>query len=323
MDLIGFVYGPGPDSPRPPELRSHGSPMNLRDLRYLVALADTRHFGRAAEKSHVSQPTLSAQIKKLEDYLGVKLVERQPRKVALTDVGERIVERARRIVQDSDEMVELAKLSRDPLAGKLRVALIPTLGPYLLPLVSPRIRKALPKLQLMLYEYQTEQLLQHLREGEIDVGILALGVDTDGFETRALFEEPFAVALPASHPLAKKPALKVDDLAGETLLLLEDGHCLRDQALDVCSRIDVRETQDFRATSLETLRQMVAAGLGVTLLPELATAGPFANTRNLAVRPFAKPIPRRTVGAVWRKSSTRLDAIAKLGDVIAEALDKP
>lgn len=296
--------------------------MNLRDLRYLVALADARHFGRAAEKSHVSQPTLSAQIRKLEDYLGVKLVERQPRKVALTDVGERIVARARRIVQDSDEMVELAKLSRDPLAGKLRVALIPTLGPYLLPLVSPRIRKVVPKLQLMLYEYQTEQLLLHLREGEIDVGILALGVDTDGFETRLLFEEPFTVALPTAHPLAKKTALRIDDLAGETLLLLEDGHCLRDQALDVCSRIDVRETQDFRATSLETLRQMVAAGLGVTLLPALSTEGPFANTRNLAVRPFTKPVPRRLIGAVWRKSSTRLEAIEKVGDVIAESLQK-
>ena len=294
--------------------------MNLRDLRYLVALADTRHFGRAAEKSHVSQPTLSAQIRKLEDYLGVKLVERQPRNVALTEIGERIVERARHIVHDADDMVELARLARDPLAGKLRVALIPTLGPYLLPLVSPRVRKALPKLRLMLYEYQTEPLLEHLRAGDVDVGILALGVDTAGFETRALFEEPFTVALPAAHPLARRSTVRVDDLSGETLLLLEDGHCLRDQALDVCSRVDVRESQDFRATSLETLRQMVAAGLGVTLLPALATEGPFAHTRSLAVRPFAKPVPRRTVGAVWRRSSTRLEAIAKLCDVIAGTL---
>jgi len=295
--------------------------VNLRDLRYLVALADARHFGRAAEKSHVSQPTLSAQIRKLEDYLGVKLVERQPRKVQLTDVGERIVERARRILQDSDAMVELAKLSRDPLAGKLRVALIPTLGPYLLPRVAPKIRKALPKLQLLLFEYQTEPLLQRLREGEIDLGILALGVETQDFETRALFDEPFTVALPAGHALAKKPSLKLDDLTGETLLLLEDGHCLRDQALEACGRVDVRESQDFRATSLETLRQMVAAGLGVTLLPELATEGPFANARNLAVRPFAKPAPSRTIGAVWRKSSTRVPAIAAVCDAVAATLD--
>ncbi len=294
------------------------SDLKLKDLRYLVALADTRHFGRAAEKSHVSQPTLSAQIRKLEEYLGVQLVERQPRKVALTDVGERVVERARRIVRDSDEMVELAKQSRDPLAGKLRIALIPTIGPYLLPTVSPRIRKALPKLQLLLYEYQTGVLLDRLRDGDIDVGILALGFETEEFESRALYDEPFTVALPASHPLAKKNSLKVEDLSGETLLLLEDGHCLRDQALDVCGRVDVRETQDFRATSLETLRQMVAAGLGVTLLPELATEGPFASGRNLAVRPFQKPVPRRTVGAVWRKSSTRLPAIEAVCNVIAE-----
>jgi LysR family hydrogen peroxide-inducible transcriptional activator len=296
--------------------------MNLRDLRYLVALADTRHFGRAAEKSHVSQPTLSAQIRKLEDYLGVQLVERQPRKVALTDVGERVVERARRILRDSDEMVELAKLSRDPLAGKLRVALIPTIGPYLLPTVAPKIRKALPKLQLMLYEYQTELLLERLRDGHVDLGILALGVETQDFETRPLYEEPFTVALPSSHPLTKKAALKVDDLGGETLLLLEDGHCLRDQALAVCARIDAREDQDFRATSLETLRQMVAAGLGITLLPELATEGPFAQARNVAVRPFSKPVPKRVVGAVWRKSSTRVPAIASVCDVIAETVKK-
>jgi LysR family hydrogen peroxide-inducible transcriptional activator len=296
--------------------------MNLRELRYLDALADTKHFGHAAEKSHVSQPTLSAQIRKLEDYLGVQLVERQPRKVALTDVGERVVERARRILRDSDEMVDLAKLSRDPLAGKLRVALIPTLGPYLLPAVAPKIRKALPKLQLLLYEYQTEVLLQRLRDGELDLGILALGHETEDFEKRVLFDEPFTVALPATHALAKKASLKIEDLSGETLLLLEDGHCLRDQALDVCGRIDVREAQDFRATSLETLRQMVAAGLGITLLPELSTEGPFAQVRNLAVRPFAKPVPRRTIGAVWRKSSTRIPAVAAVCDVIAETVKK-
>jgi LysR family hydrogen peroxide-inducible transcriptional activator len=308
IPLIGSIYG----------IANAPSAVNLRDLRYLVALADTLHFGRAAEKSHVSQPTLSAQIRKLEDYLGVKLVERQPRRVQLTDVGSRIVERARRIVQDSDAMVELARLSHDPLAGKLRVALIPTLGPYLLPRVAPRIRKALPKLQLMLYEHQTEPLLAKLRAGEIDLGILALGVEVGDLESRALFDEPFAVALPASHPLTKKNALKLDDLAGETLLLLEDGHCLRDHALEACGRVDVRESQDFRATSLETLRQMVAAGLGVTLLPELATDGPFANARNLAVRPFAKQGPSRTIGAVWRRSTTRKAAIDGVCAVIAE-----
>ncbi len=294
--------------------------MNLRDLGYLVALADTRHFGRAAERSHVSQPTLSAQIRKLEEYLGVQLIERQPRRIALTDVGERVVERARRVLRDTAEMVEVARLSRDPLAGRLRVGLIPTVGPYLLPLVTARLRKSLPRLQLLLFEYQTEPLLARLRDGELDLGILALGVETAGLETRALFEEPFNVALPAAHALASRTTLRPEDLAGETLLLLEDGHCLREQALEVCGRVDVRETQDFRGTSLETLRQMVAAGLGVTLLPELATRGPFAGGRSIAIRPFARPVPRRTIGATWRRSSTRRAAIDGVCDALAAAL---
>ena len=295
--------------------------MNLRDLKYLVALADAGHFGRAAEKSHVSQPTLSAQIKKLEEQLGVQLVERRPRKVTLTDVGARVVARARRILQDADDISELARESRDPLAGALKVAFIPTLGPYLLPLVTPGIRKQLPKLQLLLYEYQTGSLLERLRGGELDLGVLALGVDVSGLEVLPLHEEAFTLAVPAGHRLAKKSAVRPDDLAGETLLLLEDGHCLRDQALDVCSRIDVREAEDFRATSLETLRQMVVAGLGVTLLPELATQGPFAQAKNVAIRPFVKPAPRRTIGAVWRRSSTRAPAIAAVCDALKKALE--
>ena len=294
--------------------------MNLRDLRYLVALADTRHFGRAADRCNVSQPTLSAQLKKLEDFLGVTLIERQPRNVALTAVGERVVTRARRVLQDSDDIVALARASRDPLVGTLKVAFIPTLGPYLLPQVMPQLRRRLPKLQLMLYEYQTAPLLEHLRAGDIDLGILALGVDTEGLETRALADEPFTVAMPSSHALAKKLTVRAEDLASETLLLLEDGHCLRDQALDVCSRIPVHEAEDFRATSLETLRQMVAAGHGVTLLPELATRGPFATARNLVIRPFAKPVPFRTLGAVWRKSSTRATAIDAVCDTITTVL---
>ena len=295
--------------------------MNLRDLKYLVALADAGHFGRAAEKSHVSQPTLSAQIKKLEEQLGVQLLERRPRNVTLTEVGARVVARARRILQDADDITELARESRDPLAGALKVAFIPTLGPYLLPLVTPRIRKQLPKLQLLLYEYQTGPLLERLRAGELDLGVLALGVDVSGLEVLPLHEEAFTLAVPTGHRLAKKSAVRPDDLAGETLLLLEDGHCLRDQALDVCSRIDVREAEDFRATSLETLRQMVVAGLGVTLLPELATQGPFAQAKNVAIRPFVKPAPRRTIGAVWRRSSTRAPAIAAVCDALKKALE--
>jgi LysR family hydrogen peroxide-inducible transcriptional activator len=290
--------------------------MNLKDLKYLVALADTGHFGKAAERTFVSQPTLSAQLKKLEEYLGVKLVERQPKNVQLTDVGKQIVVRARRMLDEGDEIVALARSNTDPFAGKLKVALIPTIGPYLLPRVMQKIRKALPHLGLMLYEYQTEALLKRLRDGEIDLGIMALPAIADGIESRALYQENFTVALPNNHPLAAKGSIKVQDLKGHTLLLLEDGHCLRDQALEVCSRVDVKEAEDFRATSLETLRQMVVAGLGITLLPEMAVESPFGSQRGLTIRQFAKPAPSRTVGAVWRKTTTRAAAIGALCDVI-------
>ena len=275
--------------------------IKLKDLRYLLAVADTGHFGRAAERCFVSQPTLSAQLKKLEEYLGVALIERQPRKALLTAAGMQIAERARRIVGASEEIVDIARTHRDPLAGRLRMALLPTIGPYLLPLVAPKLRKALPRLELMLYEYQTRPMLEKLRAGELDVGVLALPVEVDGLITRELYDESFVVATPAHHPLASRKTIRVDDLRGVTLLLLEDGHCLRDQALDVCSRIDVQEKQDFRGTSIETLRQMVAAGAGVTLLPELASHAIPGGSRQVAIRPFAKPIPVRRVGAVWQE----------------------
>ncbi len=291
--------------------------MNLKDLKYLVALADTGHFGRAAERTFVSQPTLSAQLKKLEQYLGVKLVERHPKNVQLTDVGRQIVARARRMLSEGDEIVALARHNADPLAGKLKVAFIPTIGPYLLPRVMQKIRKALPNLGLMLYEHQTEEVLRRLKEGEFDLGIIALPAsDQEGLESRELYREAFTVALPNGHALAQRSTIKVADLKGQTLLLLEDGHCLRDQALEVCSRVEVREAEDFRATSLETLRHMVVAGLGVTLLPELAVESPFGSQRGLTIRQFAKPAPTRTVGAVWRKSSTRATAIAGVCDVV-------
>jgi len=290
--------------------------MNLKDLKYLVALADTGHFGKAAERTFVSQPTLSAQLKKLEDYLGVKLVERQPKNIKLTEVGRQIVVRARRMLDEGDQIIALARNNTDPFVGKLKVGLIPTIGPYLLPRVMQKLRKALPHLGLMLYEHQTEALLRRLRDGEIDLGIMALPVAQEGMETRALYDEAFTVALPNNHPLAAKTAIKVADLKGQTLLLLEDGHCLRDQALEVCSRIEVHEAEDFRATSLETLRQMVVAGLGITLLPETAVESPFGSQRGLSIRQFVKPAPTRTVGAVWRKSSTRAPVIGAVCDVL-------
>jgi LysR family hydrogen peroxide-inducible transcriptional activator len=292
--------------------------LKLKDLRYLVALADEKHFGRAAERSHISQPTLSAQLKKLEDYLGVQLIERNPKQVTLTEAGEQIVSRARRILEASDEVVTLARAHRDPLAGKLRLALLPTIGPYLLPRVAREIRKALPRLELRLYEYQTVPMLEKLHDGSIDVGVLALPVDLDGLESRPLYDEPFTVALPQHHKLTKKTSLRVEDLKDESLLLLEDGHCLRDQALEVCSGVGMQEKQDFRATSLETLRQMVATGAGVTLLPELASRGAYGSARGVVLRPFVKPTPVRHIGAIWRKTTARLPAIEALCKIIAD-----
>jgi LysR family hydrogen peroxide-inducible transcriptional activator len=286
--------------------------MNLRDLRYLVALADERHFGRAADRCHVSQPTLSAQIRKLEEYLGVSLVERQPRRVSLTEAGVKVVERARRLLLEADAIVELAKTDRDPLSGALRLGLIPTVGPYLLPHVVRRLKRELPRLKLMLYEHQTAPLLEKLRAGEIDMGILALPVPLDGLEAEPLYDEPFT--------LADNERVRVEDLKGETLLLLEDGHCLRDQALEVCSRIRVQEEQDYRATSLETLRQMVAAGHGVTLMPQLAADSPLGGARGMRAKTFVRPAPTRTIGAVWRKSTTRAQAIAATANTIRTAM---
>jgi LysR family transcriptional regulator, hydrogen peroxide-inducible genes activator len=292
------------------------SDIKLKDLRYLVALADERHFGKAAQRSFVSQPTLSAQLKKLEGYLGVQLIERQPKQVSLTEAGAQIVARARRILEASDEMLALARTHRDPLAGKLRMALLPTIGPYLLPRVAREIHKALPRLELQLYEYQTGPMLEKLSTGQIDLGILALPVEMEGLEARQLYKEPFSLAVPAQHRLAKKKEVKIEDLKDETLLLLEDGHCLRDQALEVCSRVGVQEKQDFRATSLETLRQMVATGVGVTLLPELASRSGYGNARDVVLRPFVEPQPVRYIGAIWRKTTARRPAIDAVCDLV-------
>jgi LysR family transcriptional regulator, hydrogen peroxide-inducible genes activator len=300
------------------EVPAAAADIKLKDLRYLVAVADTRHFGRAAERCFVSQPTLSAQLKKLEASLGVQLIERQPRRVSLTEAGREVVARARRMLEAGDEIVQLARTRRDPLAGKLRLAFLPTIGPYLLPQLAPQVRKRLPRLELMLYEHQTAPMLERLHTGEIDMGVLALPVPLEGLDSRELYSEPFVVALPEHHRLAKRASVRIEDLAEETLLLLEDGHCLRDQALEVCSRVRLHEKQDFRATSLETLRQMVATGGGITLLPELASRGAYGAARGVAVRPFVRPQPTRQVGAVWRKTTARRAAIEALCQVIAD-----
>jgi LysR family transcriptional regulator, hydrogen peroxide-inducible genes activator len=289
--------------------------LSLRALGYLVALAEAGHFGRAAERCCVSQPTLSAQLKKMEDQLGVQLVERG-QQVRLTEIGERVVERARRVLDEAREIEELARSFQDPLAGELRVGLIPTVAPYLLPHITGSLRERFPRMKLLLLEHQTHRLVELLKSGEIDVGILALPIPAERLVTRVLYTETFQVALPPGHRLARRRRLKLDDLDGETLLLLEDGHCLRDQALAACRLARVRETPDFRATSLETLRQMVAAGVGITLLPSLAVAEPGLRAPAMTMHRFQDPEPSRDIAAAWRPGSAREATIGHLCDAI-------
>ena len=286
-------------------MKAINSGVSVRALGYLVALAEENHFGRAAERCFVSQPTLSAQIKKLEEQLGVQLVERNQRRVMVTELGHEIADRARLVLNGVEEIVEAARSHQDPLAGELRVGLIPTVAPYLLPRVTAALRRAFPELRLMLLEYQTDDLMEKLAEGALDLAVVADTVDPEGFGCQTLLEEDFVVALPADHRLTGRQRLKISDLDDETLLLLEEGHCLTDQTLEVCSHIRVDQPQDFRATSLETLRQMVAAGVGITLLPELAANYPAGKGSGIALRPFQQPRPGRRIIGLWRKTSPR------------------
>ncbi|MEE7546672.1 LysR family transcriptional regulator [Xanthomonas sp. Kuri4-1] len=298
--------------------------MNLRDLKYLVALADHKHFGRAAAACFVSQPTLSTQIKKLEDELGVPLVERAPRKVMLTPAGREAAARARGIVAEVDQMKEAARRSQDPEAGTVRLGIFPTLGPYLLPHVVPRIRTRFPQLELLLVEEKSDQLLTQLREGRLDAAVLALPLQDEQLHAEFLFEEPFVLAVPEGHALAQRGALTLDDLSEQRLLLLQDGHCLREQALDVCHLSGALEKAEFQATSLETLRQMVAANVGVTLLPLLAVKPPVARSENITLVGFrADKQPSRRIAMVWRRSSAMagfLEHLAALFKALPEGL---
>ena len=277
--------------------------MNIRALQYFVTLSDLKHFSKAAEACFVSQPTLSTQIKKLEEELGVQLVERSPKNIMLTPVGEEIARRARQLLNDVEQIRTAARRSSNPAEGTLRLGIFPTLAPYLLPHVIPQFRAQYPKLHLQLSEEKTEDLLRNLQHGLLDAALLALPIHQEGFEVEILFKEPFVVALPAQHRLASKSKLGLQDLNGSELLLLEEGHCLREQALEVCALAGAHERVDFHATSMETLRQMVAAEVGITLMPMLSVKPPIARTENLAIRPFAGTAPSRTIALVWRNSS--------------------
>ena len=274
--------------------------MNIRDLKYLVAVADHRHFGKAAEACFVSQPALSMQIKKLEDTLGVLLIERTSKQLFFTEIGKLIVQQARDILYRVETLQEMANQSKDPFSGELHLGIIPTVAPYLLPIIIPGLSTLFPKLTLYLVEDTTLNLLTKLNEGKLDAALLALPVEGD-FIVHSLFDEEFLLAVPLGHPLAIQKTTNFSDLENKTLLLLEDGHCLRDQALAVCHRANASESKNFRATSLETLRHMVAAGVGITLMPKLSCR----SNDGVSYIPFTSPIPMRTIGLIWRKSTAK------------------
>lgn len=291
--------------------------MNLRDLRYLVAIADHRHFGRAAEASFVSQPTLSTQLKKLEDELGMALIERSPRNVMLTEFGEAVAARARTILREADEIKATARRFKDPESGTVRIGIFPTLGPYLLPHVVPQIVARFPKLELILVEEKTETILKKLHQGELDAGILALPIHDDSLHAEFLFEEAFVLAVSRQHALAKAKVITLQDLAHEKLLLLDDGHCLRDQALEVCQLAGAGEHSGFRATSLETLRHMVSANVGLTLMPALSIHPPSPQSPDVTLVPFASPAPHRRIAMIWRRTSALTAFLRLLVPIIA------
>ncbi|MCX8073384.1 MAG: hydrogen peroxide-inducible genes activator [Candidatus Binatia bacterium] len=290
--------------------------VTLTELRYLVALADTGHFGRAAAKCFVTQPTLSTQLKKLENNLGVQLVERDPRCARLTAVGHQVVAHARVILEHVQAIGDVARGQSDPLSGEFHLGVIPTLGPYLLPQLLGPLQKKLPQLRLAVVEQLTAALVDELLAHRLDAALLALPVEEEGLEALELFEEPFWVLAPRRHPLARRKTVSEDELEHQPVLLLAEGHCLREQTLAVCGKSQPEATADFRASSLETLRHLVSAGYGCTLIPELAV--PRLRDPGTVVRPLIGEHAFRRIGIVWRRSYPRAEAVVTLGHFIRE-----
>ncbi len=297
--------------------------MNLRDLKYLVAVADIHHFGQAADRCFVSQPTLSGQIKKLEEELGVTLFERTKRSVETTPLGEAIVAQARQVLEQADALLQLAQSHQDPLVGPLRMGAIPTLSPYLMPLILQPLQKKYPQIKLVLSEELTDTLLVRLGKHEIDAALLAMPVENPDFESMPLFDEPFWLVHPKNHPLSKKKKIIQADLDCTDLLLLAEGHCLAEQAMEVC-HLHEREVRgdlaDLRAASLETLLQMVAAGFGSTLLPALALNTASARDKGILARQLQLPDTYRQVSLVYRRTFPRRKALEAFAEVVLENL---
>jgi LysR family hydrogen peroxide-inducible transcriptional activator len=296
---------------------------SLRQLEHLVLLADHGHFGHAAKIGHVTQSTLSASIKELENILQASLVDRTKRRVVLTPLGLEIVERARRILNEGKDLVEAARAGSEPLSGALRMGVIPTVGPFLLPEILPQLRRAYPALRLYLIEDLTARLVEELRAGRLDVVLLALpNDDCRNLEARVLFRDPFKVALAKGHTLATANSVDIERVGSEGLLLLKEGHCLREHALAACRLADRRQVEPVEATSLHTLVQMVDNGLGITLLRQLAIDGGILKGTTIRVLPTAAHPPSREIGLVWRRGTGRQREFELLGNVLAQLVEK-
>ena len=298
--------------------------MTLTELKYIVAVARERHFGRAAEACFVSQPTLSVAVKKLEEELDVKLFERGTSEVTVTPLGEQIVRQAQQVIEQAAAIKDIAKLGKDPLAGPLRMGVIYTIGPYLLPDLVRQAISRVPQMPLMLQENFTTKLLEMLRLGELDCAILAEPFPDTGLAVAPLYDEPFVAAVPSAHALAKRKSLAAEELKAETMLLLGTGHCFRDHVLEVCPEYarfasQPSNTHDgfrksFEGSSLETIKYMVASGMGVTVVPRLSV--PTEKQPHIKYIPFSKPVPTRRVVLAWRRTFTRYEAIAALRNAI-------
>ncbi len=289
--------------------------MNIRDLNYIIAVAELGHFGKAAEKCFVSQPTLSGQIKKLEDELQVQIFERSKRGVIVTDIGKQILTYARNVMKDVAAIRDIAQCAKNPLAGQFRLGAIPTMAPYLLPHLAKRIKHGLPDLSLILAEEKTDDLIKSLRDGKIDAAFMALPINDEQFNVIPLFQDHFYMAMSKNHPLAKNPSIALDDLTNEIIILLQEGHCLRDQALDICASTFHDDEGSFRATSLDTILRMVEMNAGVTLVPAMAMKQD--DQTSIVYKAFKDNVPYRTVALVSRKTSYKTDVIDYIKETVS------
>tara|TARA_B100001564_G_scaffold354896_1_gene366284 strand:+ start:262 stop:1176 length:915 start_codon:yes stop_codon:yes gene_type:complete len=291
--------------------------MNIRDFEYIVAVERFGHFGKAAEACHVSQPALSMQIKKLEDYLGVVIFERTNKSLLITERGKQIVARAKDVIQAANDIKLLAERFQDPLSGPFKLGAFPTLAPYMLPKIVPSISEKYPKLQLYLVEEKTDHLISRLKDGSLDAALLALPIQDDALMVHKVYEDEFLLAVSKDNPIADLSSVSMDQIQDADWMLLSDGHCLRDQALEVCRLAGINERQDFRASSLETLRQMVASNLGVTLMPRLA----IRNHDGLAYINIKPQSPKRDIALVWRKTSPKSQSLLQMASLISLQMD--